>query len=466
MKRGFVLILSLSMFLCHAQDWVGIPVPADPGIGKEWELQENVSDDFNYNFNSTTWSYFGANNKWYNFYHNSWDGPGYTYWENKNVTVDGSDLVINVGYTSENSKGGSYGVSSGCVTSNNKVVYPVYVESAVSVANISLASCFWLLSHDDTEEIDILENYGNVNGFKHLTHISHHSFVRSPFTDYQPRDVNSWYPDSRVSPSYGWGAWCYNNGNRRYMRMGVNWISPKHFEYYIDGELVRVMYYNAIATNYNGTWKYTYFKSLNWNVNGYLLPTNTGSGYTDVVVYTSSGSYNFNTVKAASNASNGYSVIDPAWFQGEDISDLDGNGITNEAKGFSKELDIIINMESQSWLTGSTPSQADLNNSEKNQMKIDWIRVYKPQNVASIHDLFTNNLKVFPNPFDNRVNLQTDVLLRRIEVYNMDGTKVYTKENISTLNNTIVFDSLSSGLYILKVENNNGGWAYKKIVKK
>ncbi|MDO6761312.1 carbohydrate-binding protein [Tamlana sp. 2_MG-2023] len=374
-------LLFLFVLSTQAQDWSGIPVPADAGSGNIWELQDNVSDDFNYNFNSTSWSNFGTNNKWYNFYHNAWDGPGYTYWKNENVTVDGSDLVINVGYTSENGKGGSYGVASGCVTSTNKVKYPVYVESAISVANISLASCFWLLSPDDTEEIDIIENYGGVNGFKHLTHISHHSFVRSPFTDYQPRDWNSWFPDSRVSQSYGWGDWCYNNGgDRRYMRMGVNWISPKHFEYYIDGELVRVMYYNAIATKFNGTWEYTYFNSMNWDVNGYKLPTNNGSGYTDVTVHATSSVYNFNTLQAASNASNGYNVIDPAWFQGGDDNDDDGNGVTVEARGFTKEMDIIINMESQSWLTGSTPSNADLNNPAKNQMKVDWVRVYKPVN--------------------------------------------------------------------------------------
>ncbi|MBU2950845.1 carbohydrate-binding protein [Tamlana agarivorans] len=372
-------LLFLFVLSTQAQDWSGIPVPANAGSGNIWELQDNVSDDFNYNFNASSWSNFGDNNKWYNFYHNGWDGPGYTYWKNGNVTVDGSDLVINVGYTTENSKGGSYGVASGCVTSSNKVQYPVYVESAISVANISLASCFWLLSPDDTEEIDIIENYGGVANWKHLTHISHHSFVRSPFTDYQPRDRNSWYPDSRVSTSYGWGDWCYNNGgDRRYMRMGVNWISPKHFEYYIDGELVRVMYYNAIATNYNGTWQYTYFNSMNWDVNGYKLPTNNGSGYTDVTVHTTSSTYNFDTLKATSNASNGYNVIDPAWFQGGDDNDEDGNGVTVEARGFTKEMDIIINMESQSWLTGSTPTQADLNNPAKNQMKVDWVRVYKP----------------------------------------------------------------------------------------
>ncbi|MDO6760878.1 carbohydrate-binding protein [Tamlana sp. 2_MG-2023] len=461
MKKQLVLPLALFLtsILVAAQDWSGIPVPADAGAGKTWELQENVSDDFNYNFNSSSWSNFGSNNKWYNFYHNAWDGPGYTYWKNENVTVDGSDLVINVGYTSENSKGGSYGVASGCVTSNNKVAYPVYVESAISVANISLASCFWLLSPDDTEEIDIIENYGGVTGYKHLTHISHHSFVRSPFTDYQPRDTNSWYPDSRVSTSYGWGDWCYNNGGaRRYMRMGVNWISPKHFEYYIDGELVRVMYYNAIATKYNGTWQYTYFNSMNWNVNGYNLPTNNGSGYTDVTVHATSSTYNFNTLKAASNASNGYNVIDPAWFQGGDDNDADGNGVTIEARGFTKELDIIINMESQSWLAGSTPSSADLNNPAKNQMKVDWVRVYKP--VGSSNTVGVTGISMTPTSLalnvGNQGNLTAAVQPTNATVKTMTFTSNNT--NVATVNQSGVVTAVANGTATITAKSTDGNY--------
>ncbi len=364
-------------------EWDNIPIPANPGNGNVWSLENSLSDDFSYtaSFGAGEFasrSNFGPNNQWYNFYHNPWDGPGYTYWDNSNVSVDGDNLVITVGYTPETTKGGTHGVASGCVTSNARVSYPVYVESSLSVANISLASCFWLLSPDDTEEIDIIENYGGVDWFKNYTHISHHSFVRNPFTDYQPRDRNSWYPIPQVTAAGGWGPYCWNGGNRRYMRMGVNWIGPKHWEYYINGELVRVMYYNAMATKINGTWQYTYYNSVTANANGYFFPTNGGDGYSLVTTHSTSNNYSFNTLKAASNASNGYSVIDTGWFQGGDNTDEDGNGITVEAKGFTKELDIIINMESQSWLTNATPSQSDLNSASKNQMKVDWVRVYKP----------------------------------------------------------------------------------------
>jgi hypothetical protein len=379
MKKRLLILLFLGVGLTiNAQyDWDAIPIPADAGAGKSWVLQSNVSDDFNYTFAASNSKTNFGNNKWYNFYHNSWNGPGTTYWQYNHIAVNGSDLVIKTSRNTSTSKMGVQGVNAGCITSTNRVVFPVYVESSISVANIALASDFWLLSADDTQEIDILENYGSVNYFKQFTHISHHSFIRNPFHDYQPKDVNSWYPDSRVSASYGWGDWCWNNGARRYMRMGVNWIAADHFEYYIDGKLVRVMYKNAMATNMKGTWEYTYYNSKNADYNGTVikdswgnnisgLPTTNANGYSAVTKHATGTTYSFATLQAASTASNVISVIDPGSYQG--------------GANFTKELDIIINVESQSWLvsSGSTPTDADLSNPDKNEMKVDWVRVYKP----------------------------------------------------------------------------------------
>lgn len=415
MKSKLLLTKCLLMIfqMTFSQDWSSIPVPASAGSGYEWELQENVSDDFNYTFNPVNSKTNFGGDKWYNFYHNQWDGPGTTYWKYNQVQVDGNQLVLKASrWDKANQANPQYpypgawedhkmskpnnGVNAACITSNNKVQYPVYVESSISVANIALASCFWLLSPDDTQEIDIIENYGGVSGFKHLTHISHHSFIRDPFHDYQPRDWNSWWPDDRVNSNYGWGDWCWNEGHRQFMRLGVYWISPKHFEYYVDGQLVRVLYNDAIATNMSGQWQYTYYDEINpantqdaWrnNVGGQPVNNSTGyqTGYSKVTTYATGNFYSFDKLKEASDASNKINVVDPGEYQG--------------GTGFTKEMDIIINVESQSWLVSrnETPSDADLLNSAKNEMRVDWVRVYKP--VASdgetfIDDVSCNNLPV------------------------------------------------------------------------
>lgn len=361
-----IAISLLSHFTLVAQDWNGIPVPAESGVEKEWQLQEAHSDDFNYVFNaSAQHSDFGPSNKWYNFYHNQWDGPGTTYWKHNHVSVDGNDLVLKASRNTSTTKMGVEGINAGCITSNNRVLYPVYVEASVSVADISLASDVWLLSPDDTQEIDIIECYGGADNnnsfFAEFIHLSHHSFIREPFTDYQPRDFSSWWKTEGVN---GWGEHCWNEGDREYVRIGVNWIGPKHFEYYIDGNLVRVLYDKAFATNINGQWSYTYPTMTN----GVLDFEN---GYQKVITHAQGTTYSFETLQAANNASS-VSVIDPYDFQ-------NGNG-------FTKELDIIINVESQNWHVeaGRTPMDADLANDSQNTMKVDWIRVYKPVDVNQV----------------------------------------------------------------------------------
>ncbi len=450
-KLNFYCLLSMlivgSLSAISAADWSSIAVPANAGSGMTWELQDNVSDDFNYTFNAaTTKTNFGSN-KWYNFYHNAWDGPGTTYWKYNNVAVNGSDLVITVSKGTETTKmNGLKAINSGCVTSNNKVVYPVFVEAAVSVANISLASCFWLLSPDDTQEIDIIENYGNVAWFKQFTHISHHSFVRNPFTDYQPKDWNSWFTDSRVSGTYGWGDWNAGNG-RRYMRMGVNWISPKHFEYYIDGAIVRVLYNNAIATKVGSTWEYTYFNSTYKDGNGYTFPSDNSSGYTDVTKYTTSTSYDFTKLEAANNASKGFNVIDPGWFQGG----------TTTATGFTKAMDIIINVESQSWLaTSHTPSDADLANSARNQMKVDWVRVYKP--VASSATVAVTGVTVSPATLSLAVGATGTITGAVMPTNATVKTMTFTSSNtaVATVNQSGVVTAVNAGTATITATTTDG----------
>ncbi len=356
-----------------SQDWNAFTIPANAGTNKTWQLVEEASDDFNYQFNATNnRSNFGSG-KWYNFYHNGWDGPGTTYWKYNHVSVNGNDLVLKASRWNTNNEPQPIsalpnkmnrpndGINAGCITSNSRVKYPVFVEARISVADIVLASDVWLLSPDDTQEIDIIECYGgNEQGnafFSEFIHLSHHSFIRQPFTDYQPRDFDSWWSQNGVSD---WGSYHWNNGNRRYVRIGVYWISPTHFEYYIDGNLVRVLYDKAVATNRNGTWSYTYPTMTNGQ-----LDFDASTGFQKMITYATGGNYSLSTLQAASNASS-VSIIDPYNFQ-------NGNG-------FTKEMDIIINVESQNWHVEAnrTPTDAQLNNPARNTMKVDWIRTYKP----------------------------------------------------------------------------------------
>jgi len=236
MKLIRALCLSAVMYApaapLSAQDWEGVPIPVDPGPGKAWELQPAVSDDFNYTA--------GADDKgaafkkrWKPSFHNAWKGPGLTEWNPANVTVADGHLQMHASRVPGGEK-----LHLGCITAHERVSYPAYVEARAKVMNSTLASDVWLLSPDDTQEIDILEAYGTSHAegahdqkdqtwFAERLHLSHHVFIREPFQDYQPKDAGSWYHE----PGRLW--------RDEFIRIGVYWRDPWHLEYYLNGELVR-----------------------------------------------------------------------------------------------------------------------------------------------------------------------------------------------------------------------------------
>lgn len=367
----FILILSISY--AQKENIKTLELPKHLQDGTEWEFVKEFSDDFNYTFKPVDEKVEFGNGKWINFYQSRWDGPGTTYWKYNHVKVDGNELILKASrwkganeeapkaFKSDKMNLPNGGVSAGCITSTDQVSYPIFIEAKSSVANIVLASDVWLLSPDATQEIDIMECYGGVEpGNAHFAksiHISHHSFIRKPFTDYQPRDKGAWY--QRPGEVEAWGDYCWNDGDRKYVKTGVYWKSPVHFEYFIDGELVRVLYDKAVTTKVNGVWTYGYPTMKDGKLEKEW-------GKQKITTHSTNTKYSFEALKSASEASS-VSIIDPFEYQ---------NG-----KGFTKPLNIIINLESQDWhvKAGRTPTDDDLKNPAKNTMKVDWIRVFKPK---------------------------------------------------------------------------------------
>lgn len=271
--------------------WITLDVPANAGDGMEWVFQTDVSDNFEYEAPAAN---KGANflSKWDDFYHNAWTGPAPTVWKRDHSLVTNNKLEIIASRPS-----GTTTTNAGIITSKKRVVYPVYIEARAKTMNSTLANGIWLLSPDDTQEIDIAEAYSGSRWDNDWfapdrMHLSHHVFIRDPFQDWQPHDEGSFYTDGST-------IW-----NEDYHTYGVYWKDPWNLEYYIDGKLVRTR--------------------------------------------------------------SGVSQIDPSDFT---------NGT-----GLSKEMDIIIDAEDQTWRAnnGLSPTNEELANSENHTFKIDWIRVFKP----------------------------------------------------------------------------------------
>ena len=322
MKKGILILSLVSSLTAFSQDWEGISVPADAGEGREWQLLEEVSDKFNY-FADAADKGDTFNTKWKDSYVNAWTGGSNTTWQPDQCSVNGSMLVLDA-----NRKPGTTDeVIAGCLSSRQPITYPVFVETRAKLSTSVLASCFWMISLDQTQEIDIIEAFGTDRPGKEWyntrQHLSHHVFIRSPFQDYQPRDVASWYTDGTV--------W-----SEEFHRVGVYWRDSLHLEYYIDGELVRVVHDRAFANYKNGSWSYSIPNVVDGNLE-------MSAGYQVVTQYATSSEYSFETLQEASAAS--------------PISVIDAYGYTES--GLTKPEYLVISTAQQLW-TGMEATDKEL----------------------------------------------------------------------------------------------------------
>jgi len=224
MNRFLILSIFVGYVLTatQAQDWSEIPVPADPGDGFIWELADNYSDDFNYAGKASE----EFTSKWNHKYHNAWTGPGLTEWNSNHSDVADGNLIITV-----SRKQGTDKVLCGVITSKTKLIYPIYMEAKIKASNQVLSSNFWLLSEDDTRELDILEVYGgdrdDQTWFAQRMSTNFHIFERDP----KSNAILNNFDDQTHHTLPGLEPW--RNDFHRY---GVYWKSPTHITFYIDGE--------------------------------------------------------------------------------------------------------------------------------------------------------------------------------------------------------------------------------------
>ncbi len=197
------------------------------GTGKSWILQPKFSNEFDYSQGKTSDEF---NNNWQDKFFNDWTGPKKsgtattsTIYTSENSSIKDGELVYKATINGNN-------VHTGCISSKKSIGYPLYMEARVKISESSLATAVWLLSEDSTQEIDNLEAYGNKsnNYFSKRLHLSHHTFIRQPFQDYQPNGPETWYADEKGT------LWADD-----YHRYGVLWLDPWTLKYYVDGGLVR-----------------------------------------------------------------------------------------------------------------------------------------------------------------------------------------------------------------------------------
>lgn len=106
---------------------------------------------------------------------------------------------------------------------------------------------------------------------------------------------------------------------------------------------------------------------------------------------------------------------------------------------------------------------------------IDDLKIYNyPLTQTQISNLYNNNtlstndfnhnevvVKMYPNPVQDILNIDLQTSLKSVEVYNIQGQKV-----LESNKNQINLSSLVSGIYMVRIQDENNAVVTKKIIKK
>ena len=72
-----------------------------------------------------------------------------------------------------------------------------------------------------------------------------------------------------------------------------------------------------------------------------------------------------------------------------------------------------------------------------------------------------NEIKLYPNPTDDVLTIDSKIPLTKVEIFSILGKKV---DEVNSDYKTISTDNLSSGMYILKIHSEKG-FTDKKLIK-
>ena len=87
------------------------------------------------------------------------------------------------------------------------------------------------------------------------------------------------------------------------------------------------------------------------------------------------------------------------------------------------------------------------------------------EDITSVNDNLMDDFKVYPNPVNDRLYIETSTQIQSIEVYDIYG-RIQNLRNSETqkLRNSIDVSDLNNGIYFVKINTEEGN-IVKRIVK-
>lgn len=106
----------------------------------------------------------------------------------------------------------------------------------------------------------------------------------------------------------------------------------------------------------------------------------------------------------------------------------------------------VITIDSTGWFPGGIMTEWTLN-------VVDSYTV-------GVEETTTNNVKVYPNPITDFVNITTNSNNMSVKIYSIDG-KMIENQVVNSNNLRISTDNFNSGIYFVQVESNNQKSVFK-----
>jgi hypothetical protein len=92
------------------------------------------------------------------------------------------------------------------------------------------------------------------------------------------------------------------------------------------------------------------------------------------------------------------------------------------------------------------------------------IGAYEYASPLSIKDIQSLILKIYPNPVENRIIIESNIKFQSYKIYDLRGKEIISSKEINE--NTINISELKAGLYLLELKTKKGKTTYNKIYKK
>lgn len=130
----------------------------------------------------------------------------------------------------------------------------------------------------------------------------------------------------------------------------------------------------------------------------------------------------------------------------------------------------VLNTTGTNFNIGKSPTT----NFGYGNFDIDDLRIYSgvltPSEISSLHNNllsstdFNNgnlNFKLYPNPTNDIINLELNNEVKNVEIYSLQGQKV-----LASTEKQINVSNLANGIYMVRVEDENGAVATQKLIKR